>query len=157
MSRYFNYTGDDYVAHFGVKGMKWGIRRYQNNDGSLTTTGKTRYSRKRTKKTLSNEDIIKNADARTIEENISRLSTKELNEATMRANMKRQLGDISKVEKTRGRRAAMEVIRDFATITAAASGAIALGYRMNKVHKDIFANAAKSSGSGNSMLPATIK
>jgi phage pi2 protein 07 len=44
MSRYFNYTGDDYVAHFGIKGMKWGVRRYQNNDGSLTPTGKTRYT-----------------------------------------------------------------------------------------------------------------
>lgn len=138
MSRYFNYTRDDYVAHFGIKGMKWGVRRYQNNDGSLTPTGKTRYSKKKTKKTLSNEDIIKNADAKTIQSNISRLSTKELNEATMRANMKRQLGDISNAEKTRGRRAAMEVIRDFATITAAASGAIALGYRMHKVHKDFF-------------------
>jgi hypothetical protein len=138
MSRYFNYTRDDYVAHFGIKGMKWGVRRHQNNDGSLTPTGKTRYSKKRTKKTLSNEDIIKNADAKTIQSNILRLSTKELNEATMRANMKRQLGDISNAEKTRGRRAAMEVIRDFATITAAASGAIALGYRMRKVHKDFF-------------------
>ena len=46
MSRYFNYTGDDYVAHFGIKGMKWGLRRYQNNDGSLTPAGKTRYNKK---------------------------------------------------------------------------------------------------------------
>ena len=46
MSRYFNYTEDDYVAHFGIKGMKWGVRRYQNNDGSLTPTGKTRYDKK---------------------------------------------------------------------------------------------------------------
>jgi hypothetical protein len=46
MSRYFNYTGDDYVAHFGIKGMKWGVRRYQNNDGSLTSAGKSRYNKK---------------------------------------------------------------------------------------------------------------
>lgn len=30
-------------AHFGIKGMKWGQRRYQNKDGSLTPAGKKRY------------------------------------------------------------------------------------------------------------------
>lgn len=32
-----------YLAHHGVKGMKWGVRRYQNPDGSLTAKGKKRY------------------------------------------------------------------------------------------------------------------
>lgn len=31
------------LMHFGVKGMKWGVRRYQNTDGSLTSAGKSRY------------------------------------------------------------------------------------------------------------------
>lgn len=31
------------LAHWGVKGMKWGVRRYQNADGSLTPAGKKRY------------------------------------------------------------------------------------------------------------------
>ena len=38
----YNYTNELY--HYGVKGMKWGVRRYQNNDGSLTPAGKKRYS-----------------------------------------------------------------------------------------------------------------
>ena len=49
MSRYFNdhavhssSDDEDYVAHHGVLGMKWGIRRYQNKDGSLTPKGKAR-------------------------------------------------------------------------------------------------------------------
>ena len=35
-----------YLAHHGIKGQKWGIRRYQNSDGSLTAEGKTRYGYK---------------------------------------------------------------------------------------------------------------
>lgn len=31
------------LQHHGVKGMKWGIRRYQNKDGTLTAAGKKRY------------------------------------------------------------------------------------------------------------------
>lgn len=34
---------DDYLAHYGIKGMKWGVRRFQNADGSLTAAGKKRY------------------------------------------------------------------------------------------------------------------
>lgn len=33
----------DYLAHHGIKGQKWGIRRYQNPDGTLTEAGKKRY------------------------------------------------------------------------------------------------------------------
>ena len=31
-----------YLLHYGIKGMKWGIRRYQNSDGSLTSVGRKR-------------------------------------------------------------------------------------------------------------------
>lgn len=33
------------LYHYGTKGMKWGVRRYQNKDGSLTPAGKKRYDR----------------------------------------------------------------------------------------------------------------
>lgn len=32
-----------YIAHHGIKGMRWGFRRYQNEDGSLTSAGRLRY------------------------------------------------------------------------------------------------------------------
>ena len=34
----------DYLIHHGIQGQKWGVRRYQNPDGSLTAAGKRRYA-----------------------------------------------------------------------------------------------------------------
>ena len=33
----------EYIAHHGIKGQKWGVRRFQNEDGSLTPEGRKHY------------------------------------------------------------------------------------------------------------------
>lgn len=35
----------NYLAHYGILGMKWGVRRYQNYDGSYTQAGMKRYNK----------------------------------------------------------------------------------------------------------------
>lgn len=47
------------LMHWGIKGMKWGVRRYQNKDGSLTPAGKKRYD-KEMAKLKEEEKIAKN-------------------------------------------------------------------------------------------------
>lgn len=42
MGDFDNITYDE-IKHHGIKGQKWGVRRYQNADGSLTAAGKKRY------------------------------------------------------------------------------------------------------------------
>lgn len=48
---------EPYLEHFGILGQKWGVRRYQNEDGSLTEAGKERYYK----------DIIKDGNMKKVQ------------------------------------------------------------------------------------------
>ena len=47
MSTYYvaGFPYSDELYHHGIKGQKWGIRRYQNDDGTLTLEGRARYGK----------------------------------------------------------------------------------------------------------------
>lgn len=53
-------TQEEFLAHHGILGQKWGVRRYQNSDGTLTEAGKKRYTKKAQdiiSKAKRNEDV----------------------------------------------------------------------------------------------------
>lgn len=51
MKHSIDYT-TNHLEHWGILGMKWGVRRYQNKDGSLTSEGRARYKNLTDKKTV---------------------------------------------------------------------------------------------------------
>lgn len=75
------FINTDELYHHGVKGMKWGVRRYQNSDGSLTSAGKKRQK----------TDYI--SEAKT-------LSTDELRRKVNRMNNEQRYIDLNKSSKS---------------------------------------------------------
>lgn len=55
MEVYITRTNDE-LYHHGIKGMRWGVRRFQKKDGSLTPEGRIRYSEESSKQIIVNED-----------------------------------------------------------------------------------------------------
>ena len=57
-----SFISQNELYHHGIKGMKWGVRRFQNEDGSLTSAGKKRYD---DDSTGSDKRLSSNSDSKT--------------------------------------------------------------------------------------------
>lgn len=97
-----NVNVDEFLEHHGIKGQKWGIRRFQNPDGSLTNAGRKRYgdssgseksssAQKRSffgrKKSSSSSSSSEKEDATSKKKSVSEMSDEELRKAIDRLNL----------------------------------------------------------------------
>ena len=86
----YEWTDGAYLMHHGIKGQKWGIRRFQNEDGSYTNAGKERRLREHRGNRRSN--TLREARRR----DINSMTTKELKEYNDRLQAEQNFKQLTK-------------------------------------------------------------
>ena len=141
----------DELCHYGIRGMRWGIRRYQNSDGSLTTAGRNRYSTGKhhsifTRKKTTSKVTAKPAEEKPKQKSVSEMTDAELNAFLNRKHLEQQYYRLmttpqKKSAVTKGKEMVGKALENAAqdTLTQIAEYTMAKG--VNKVLGDNVVNA----------------
>lgn len=125
MGYYYQHSSELY--HHGILGMKWGVRRYQNKDGSYTAEGKLRRSEDHTSK--SHSDYEKRHDGK----NVRELSDAELRDRLNRLQMENQYKQLSSSSVAAGEKYVSDFVKALGTAVTITGAAVTLYQNYGKI------------------------
>lgn len=108
------------LYHHGIKGMKWGVRRYQNRDGTLTTEGRKK------KSTEEIADKKEKSNRKVAVKNRRTLSDADLKKKIERLKMEKEFKNLTEEDIAPGKKFVSNVMSSAGTkvLTIAAAGAM---------------------------------
>ena len=131
------------LMHHGILGMKWGVRRYQNKDGSLTSAGKRRVQTGEIGKTSDSAVSSESSHKRSVKE----MSDSELRDKISRLELEKRYKDLSKsseqAKTSKGRAFVMDVLEKSGKNIATQAVTYAMGSIVNKVAGSDIVNPKK--------------
>lgn len=139
----------DELCHYGIRGMRWGIRRYQNSDGSLTTAGRNRYSTGKHHSIFTRKKTTSKVTTKPAEEkpkSVSEMSDTELNAFLNRKRLEQQYYQLmatpqKKSAVTKGKEMVGKALENAAQDTLTQIAKYAMAKSVNKVLGDNVVNA----------------
>jgi hypothetical protein len=112
------------LYHHGILGMRWGVRRYQNADGTLTAAGRKRLEKKETKTEADKQAIIKSGSAEIVQKHQAELSNEELKKAIERIDLNQRLSDVKDKQKANAAKKVERVANTVKNISTIGSSGI---------------------------------
>ena len=151
------------LRHHGIKGQKWGVRRFQNADGSLTPAGKKRYDGPdgtRKKETTAEDykeglrkvqsankaltgvrELTNKADdvayAKKLKKDLSQMTDKELQQAVNRLNMEERYSQVmqQRHKLERGESKVNQILDVAGNVLAGATTALTIAVAIKELNK----------------------
>lgn len=121
--------GSEYLMHHGIKGQKWGRRRYQNEDGTLTEVGKARYAENYSDQQRTRDKKIYGNSA------VRRINKRMLNGESIQSARHNEA--VYKEKKEKAKTTTRRIMKPLRDLTIAATGAAVLALGATAITKAV--------------------
>lgn len=120
---------EEMLEHHGIKGQKWGVRRYQNKDGTRTAAGKKREQSRSDES--AHDDYNKAHSGKSVKD----MSDAELRNRLNRLQMEKQYSQLTNSDTNKGKKFVSDTMKVATTVATVSTTALTIYNNYGKIKK----------------------